>query len=83
MISQRKYGLQWQGYLDAVALTEWCSLCGNDRYYWPALRAAGSKYKRNWYYCAGVHWSSAGHSPPFGMRYVPLDQQKEYYEIQK
>jgi hypothetical protein len=22
-------------------LTEWCSLCGNDRYYWPALKGPG------------------------------------------
>jgi hypothetical protein len=26
---------------------------------------------------AFFHWSSAGHSPPFGMRYVPLDRNRK------
>jgi len=26
---------------------------------------------------AFFHWSSAGHSPPFGMRYVPLDHNRK------
>ena len=31
-------------------LTEWCSLCGNDRYYWPALKGSGisSQPGTNW-----------------------------------
>ena len=30
-----------QGYGIPGPLTEWCSLCGNDRYYWPALKGPG------------------------------------------
>jgi len=29
-------------------LTEWCSLCGNDRCYWPALKGSGISHYWLW-----------------------------------
>ena len=40
-------GMPSAPHLDRVVLTEWCSLCGNDRYYWPALRTAVSRSRGN------------------------------------
>ena len=69
--------------MDTVALAEWCSLCGNDRYYWPASRAAGSKLDLKYTYVASGPSLQVESKFSYALELVNLEQQKEYYEIQK
>jgi hypothetical protein len=69
--------------LDAVVLTEWCSLSGNDRYYWPALRTAGSKLDLKYTYVASGPSLQVESKFSYALELVNLEQQAASDKLDK